>query len=216
MKPNKTTPNSWFKRPSTWIPAVAILLLGVRTVLNIRRDYDAGDQNAVGNHLLILGSVIAIVAIVMWLVSLLNARVPAAASHDPSAVVLHTTSQGARSQLRQLIRQQTASNKRMYIPVFLALKADNVGIELWGGLRTIRVIFAQEWHQISHIEAVHIAGSSSTFRGLAFTVVGPEASTVMPLIITGSGPFGLMSLSQKRLDVALAALQQLRSKSDAS
>jgi hypothetical protein len=204
-------------RKTTWL-FIPVVFFAVTTFLQIRRQTTGGNANAVRDHLFVFAVVIAALIIMLFFTWAMNASSRRMANEFPGDVVLLSLSQGdAKPVLRKLIRNRTAVVGRVPIPRILGLKTDTVGVEIWGGLKNFRLIFALQWEQIVGIEVVDIKGDSSTYRGLAFTLKPPPAETnvILPLVVTGSGPFGALSLSEKKLERALVTMQNLRPTSSA-
>lgn len=119
---------------------------------------------------------------------------------NPSAVVLLTVKHKSLAPLmRELIKSQNDATEWVWIPQWLALKSDARGIEIWGGQFRFRMIYSEEWCHIGDITPAEVASGIQIFRGLSIPISRGETEVTMPLIITGSGLFGLFCMKAKRL-----------------
>lgn len=154
-----------------------------------------------------LGMII-VFGFVGWIVAFKAAKL---ARTFPSAIVLSTAKHKSMASLmRERLKAQSGSSGWVWIPQMLALKADTEGIEIWGGQRNFRVIYAEQWSQIGFITSTRIVSGSHVFQGLSLPISHGSTELNMPLMVAGGGPFGLMSMSAKRLNPIIDAMNHLR------
>lgn len=160
---------------------------------------------------IVSGSVLVLFAVLMIWSARAGHRVAALAAARPGALVLR----GGRA--RGLGRAVSALRTDVpFVPIGLALLADDTGFEVWCGAAEHPVRLGRApWELVSDIRATRITGLGRATGGITVTVLdGPDGTGVeLPFAVLGSGFGGLGAPSGHELEQLVCALRERRAAS---